>query len=688
MTYARINNLVGWLAFLIAATVYTLTVEPTASFWDSAEYIATSYTLGVPHAPGAPFYLLVGRLFSFLSLGEPLHVAYWINMLSVLCSAFTVLFLFWSITLLGRKLLRIREGQETLSDTLLLMGGGLVGALSFTFSDSFWFSAVETELYAMASLFTAGCFWAMLRWEAQQDAATAQRWLLLIAYLLGLSVGVHLLVLLVIPPLALIYYFKKYPRPSRRGAVIAFVVGVVLLLSVMLGLGWMASLAASVDIFLVNVVGLPFGSGILLVVGLLLGGLGYGLYYSYRRRLAQWHTAGLATLFVFVGYGSYLLIPIRANADPPININDPNNVLSLIYYLNRVQYPSRPLFYGNYFNAQLQEQRSGDPVYTPGPEEYEVKYHRLENVYDPAAQTIFPRMHSGSDGHPDRYRQWTNLREGKSPTFGDNLEFFFRYQLGHMYARYFLWNFAGRAGERQDAGWLAPWESDQGLPTIIADDKARNQYWMLPLVLGVIGLVFQYGRSRKQAIVMLTLFFMTGIALVLYSNNPPVEPRERDYVYVSNFFTFALWIGLGVMGLGVWVRNVASEYRIKNKEWRMMKYFDIRPSLFNILYSTALPLGVIVGCLTVPVLMATQNWNDHDRSGRYFSVDAARNTLASCDENAILFTGGDNDTYPLWYVQNVEGFRTDVRVLVSTFANVDWFIEPMMRPQYIVCVIT
>ena len=691
MIYTRINNLTGWLVFSLATAVYALTVEPTASFWDSGEYIATSYTLGVPHAPGAPFYMLVGRLFSFLSLGNPLRVAYWLNMLSVLCSSFTVLFLFWSITRLGKNLLKVQEGRETPREVLILIGGGLVGALAFTFSDSFWFSAVETELYAMASLFTAVCFWAMLRWEAEKDSATAQRWLILIAYLLGLSVGVHLLALLVLPALALIYYFKKYPQPSRKGMMVALGVGGGLLLLIMLGLGWVAALAASADIFLVNRIGLPFGSGIGLVTGLLFGGLGYGLYHSYRRRQAALHTAWLAGLFVFIGYASYLLIPIRANADPPINLNNPDNVVSFIHYLNREQYGSRPLLHGKYFIAQLEKQQKGEPVYIPGKETYEVKNHRIENVYDPQAQTIFPRMYSDNESmsHPARYRQWTGLREGERPTFADNLEFFFRYQFGHMYARYFLWNFAGRAGERQDAGWLAPWEAGRKIPELMAHDEARNQYWMLPLLLGIIGLFFQYRHQRKQAAMLFTLFFMTGIALVLYANNPPVEPRERDYVYVGNFYTFAMWIGLGVMALGVWAGNlIKGTYQTPNVEpkpqlHQMTKYFGIRHSAFFVRYSNLLlPSFIILACLAIPLLMATENWDDHDRSGRYFSVDAARNTLASCDENAILFTGGDNDTYPLWYVQNVEGFRTDVRVLVTSFANVDWFIEPMMRRQY------
>ena len=577
------------------------------------------------------------------------------------------------------------EGHETPSETLLLLGSGLVGALAFAFSDSFWFSAVETELYAMASLLTAVCFWAMLRWEAQHDATTAQRWLILIAYLLGLSVGVHLLALLVIPALALIYYFKQYPSASRWGAGWTVAIGGGLLVCVMLGLGWLATLAATTDIFLVNHLGLPFGSGIFLVVALVLGALGYLLYYSYRRRKALLHTVALATTFVLIGYGSYLLIPIRAHADPPININDPDNVLSLIYYLNREQYPSRPLLYGKYFTAALQDQQKGKPVYVPGQEAYDIKHYRLENVYDSKEQTIFPRMYSTNSDHPAQYRQRTGLQEGESPTFADNLQFFVRYQLGHMYARYFLWNFAGRAGERQGSEWLAPWEAGKELPAMLAEDKARNQYWMLPCLLGIVGLLFQYRYHRKQTAVLLTLFLMTGVALVIYSNNPPVEPRERDYVYVSNFYTFALWIGLGVMALGYWLRCALLHYsdRVRSKERPISTYFSILGAAFFRRHATFLLLLIAISlCLVVPLLMATENWNDHDRSGRYFSVDAARNTLASCDENAILFTGGDNDTYPLWYVQNVEGFRTDVRVLVTTFANVDWFIESAMRPQY------
>lgn len=656
--YNRVNNLTGWIVFLIATITYLLTVEPTASFWDSGEYIAASYTLGVPHAPGAPLYLLVGRLFSFLSLGNPLQVALCLNVLSALCSSLAVLFLFWSITLVGRKLLHIERGIETPQQMVLLMGSGVVGALAFAFSDSFWFSATETELYAVASFFTAFCFWAMLKWESIENSAKANRWLLLIAYMIGLSVGVHILNLLVIPALALIYYYKKNATFSVIRSLLAFTVGGIILLLVMYGLGLSGSIAASLDIFFVNVLSLPFGSGILFFVLIFFGTLGYGIYYSHQRRKVSLNSAFLLTAFVFIGYTSYLVIPIRAKQETAINLNDPNHIVSFIGYLNREQYPSRPLWYGPDFTAKIIKQEPGKTVYDQGEEEYVVKDHQIENIYDPKAEAILPRMYSRDPGHAELYRQWTGMRAGEKPTFAHNLTFLFRYQLGHMYLRYFMWNFAGREGNRQNAGWLSPTEALQKVPSMIREDKARNNYWMLPLLLGVGGLIFQYQRSKKGFTILAALFFMTGIALVLYSNNPPIEPRERDYVYVSNFYTFAFWIGMGVIAL---VSQLQRVFKSKNV-WQ--------------------PAVASLVCLSVPLLMISENWDDHDRTDRYFSVDAARNMLASCDENAILFTGGDNDTYPLWYVQHVEGFRTDVRVLVAAFANVDWYIKQMRRPLY------
>ncbi len=658
--FQKINTITGWIVFAIATTVYALTVEPTASFWDSGEFIATSYTLGIPHAPGAPFYLLIGRMFSFLALDNPLQVAFWVNMVSVLCSSFTVMFLFWVITLLGQKMLKINKDTVTWRQTILLLGSGIVGALAFTFSDTFWFSAVEAEVYAMSILFTAVVIWAMLRWDLLEDDRKANRWLILIAYLLGLSVGVHILNLLAIPALALLYYFKKHPKVTNKGLLMALAAGAGVLVVVLYGLGTTLETATRFDIFFVNSLGLPFGSGIAFVAVLLLGGLGYAFYYSIKNQKVAMNTALLSLFFVWIGYASYALIVIRANDNPPINLNDPHNILKLVSYLNREQYPSRPLLYGNYFTAELKDQQQGKALYEKGKNKYEIKDYKIEQVYDKKDMTILPRIGSTdqSSGHPDAYRRILGLKEGEKPNFADNLAFLFKHQIGHMFTRYFMWNFAGRESDLQNASWLTPLAALEDVPPVIAENKARNNYLMLPLLLGIIGLIFQYRRNKKGFAFVALLFFMTGIALVLYANNPPIEPRERDYVFVGAFMAFAIWLGMGVMGMA----DALSKAFKKNTLWA--------PGL-----ATA-------ACLSVPLLMATENWDDHDRSNRYFSVDAARNILASCDENAILFTGGDNDTYPLWYVQNVEGFRTDVRVLVTSFSNVDWYINQMYRKEY------
>nr|WKN39205.1 DUF2723 domain-containing protein [Tunicatimonas sp. TK19036] len=657
-TFTRINNLSGWAVGAIATLTYWLTVEPTASFWDCGEFIATAYTLGVPHPPGAPLYLLIARLFAYLSFGDAQQVAYWINVLSVLCSGLTITFTFWTITLLGRKLMNVSSGKESVEQIIGLVGSGAVGALVLAFSDTFWFSATEAEVYAMASLLAAIGVWAILRWEAAFDTnpGQASRWLILLAYLLGLSVGVHILSLLIIPSVVLVYYFKRESSPTTIKTGVALAVGAGVLLLVTFGLGGLTTLAAKLDIFLVNQLGMPFGSGVVMSITLLVLGLGYGLYQSARKQQVNRHTAWLAFTFLWIGYLSYALIPIRAEEEPGINLNNPNHVVRLLAYLNREQYPSRPLLYGPYFTAELQKQEAGDKIYERGDDNYYLKDRRIEQVYDEKAQTILPRMGSMDASHADLYRQWTGLRPDEKPTFADNLTFLVRYQLGHMYLRYFLWNFAGRESDRQGGGWLAPWADWQKLPSIIAENAARNQYWMLPLLLGVAGMIFQYRKHRSGFWVMLSLFLMTGVALVLYSNNPPIEPRERDYVFAPNFYAFSLWVGLGFLGVAMWVRHQLTLPRVR--------------------------LAIPFVLLMIPVWMGVQNWDDHNRSDRYFSVDAARNMLASCDENAILFTGGDNDTYPLWYVQNVEGFRTDVRVLVTSFANVDWYIEQMKRPLY------
>ena len=658
LTYNKINNITGWAVFAVATIVYVLTIEPTASFWDCGEFIAVSYKLEVPHPPGAPFFLLLGRMFSFLAGGDVDQVAFWINMVSAISSSFTILFLFWSITLLGKKVLKVPEGTETTAQTVLLMGAGLIGALSYTFSDSFWFSATEAEVYGLSSFFTAFVFWGILRWEHIVDTAAANRWLILLAYMMGLSIGVHLLNLVAIPALGLIYYFHKYTNVTVRGILVTMLISGAIILLIMVGIiPGLPSLAGSFEVFFVNSIGLPFGSGFVVLVLMILGGLGYGLWYSVKHQKSLLNTSLLALTFILIGYSSYSLVLIRSRYNPPIDENNPETIISFVSYLKREQYGSRPLAYGQYFTADLVAQEEGAPVYEKGEEEYIVSDYKLVNTYDPKKSTIFPRAYSTQANHPQLYRQWMGLRTNEEPNFADNLYFFFRYQVGHMYMRYFMWNFAGRASDIKDAGWLRPWEGNEGVPDIIANNKARNQFYMLPLILGLVGLFFQYRKDVKGFSVVALLFLFTGIGLVIYLNSPPVEPRERDYIYAGSFYAFAMWIGFGVIALTQFIGQF-----VKNR-----------------MAAGGVATGI---CLIVPVLMGVGGWDDHDRSNRYFSVDSAKNFLASCAPNAILFTGGDNDTFPLWYAQEVEGFRTDVRVIVLSYFNTDWYIEQMTRPAY------
>lgn len=656
--YKKINNLTGWLVFIIATVVYAITVEETASFWDCGEFIAVSYKLEVPHPPGAPFYLLLGRMFSLLALGNEQMVAYWINMLSVLSSGFTILFLFWSITLLSKKILDVKHGAETPQQTMMLIGSGLVGSLAYAFSDSFWFSATEAEVYALSSFFTAFVFWGILKWELIEDRSAANRWLILLAYMMGLSIGVHLLNLVTIPALGLIYYFHNYQKTSAKGIIATLAISLVIIGFIMVGIiPGLPSLAGSFEVFFVNSLGLPFGSGMAFLLIALLGGLVYGIRESHRRGKLILNTALLSIAFILIGYSSYSLVLIRSAYDPPIDENDPETLISFVSYLKREQYGSRPLLYGQYFTADLVAQEEGSPIYEKGEDKYIITDYKLENEYDPKESTIFPRAYSTQDNHVELYRNWMGLRPNESPNFADNLYFFFRYQVGHMFMRYFMWNFAGRESDIKDAGWLAPWESGKDLPYSIETNKARNNYLMLPLLLGLIGLFFQYKKDIKGFSVVGLLFILTGLGLVVYLNSPPVEPRERDYIYVGAFYAFAIWIGFGVMGLAQFIGQF-----MKNR--------------------VAAGAVATLLCLAIPTVMIAQNWNDHDRSNRYFSVDSARNFLASCAPNAILFTGGDNDTFPLWYVQEVEGFRTDVRVIVLSYFNTDWYIEQMTRQAY------
>lgn len=653
--YRKINNITGWVVFLIATIVYVLTLEPTASFWDAGEFIACSYKLLVPHPPGAPFYLLIGRMFSMMA-SDPTQVAWWVNLLSALCSSFTVLFLFWTITIFAKKIL-IKEGETpTTGNILLVMGAGAVGALAYTFSDSAWFSAVEAEVYAMSSFFTAIVFWAMLRWEAKVGEAHSDKWLVLIAYLVGLSIGVHLLNLVTIPALAFIYYYRLY-KPTFTGGLIAFGISAVIVMTILWGIiPGLPSIAGNVEVFFVNSLGMPFGSGIIFFVLLVVGAIVYGIMYSIKRNMRVLNTALLCLSFVLIGYSSYMIIPIRSSYEPTIDENDPDDIMSMVAYLKREQYGNRPLLYGPQYNAQAIGQEEGAMRYIKGKDKYIATQPKIEPVYDDKDLTLLPRIYSDAPQHIAEYKKWVNLQEGQMPTFGQNLSFLINYQLGHMYWRYFLWNFVGREGDVQNSGVV--WFVDEpGLPDQVAESKARNNFFAIPLIIGILGLIWQIRKDEKNAFVVGLLFFFTGMAIALYLNQPPTEPRERDYTFAGSYYAFSIWIGLGVVGMAGLLEKV-----LRN-------------------HISRAAVATIV-CLLAPAIMAAEGWDDHDRSKRYQSVDSAKNLLDSVAPNGILFTNGDNDTFPLWYAQEVEGYRTDVRVAVLSYLNTDWYVDQMMRPAY------
>ena len=651
--YKNLNNYTGWLSFLIALIVYSITVEDTASFWDAGEFIAVSNKLEVPHPPGAPFYLLLGRFFSLFAFNNPELVALSINFLSVVASAFTILFLFWTITHLSSKIIKPNNNINI----FLILLSGFTGAISFTFTDSFWFSAVEAEVYAMSSFFTAFVFWAILRWETTQDPIKQHKWIILIAYMMGLSIGVHLLNLVAIPALALIIYFKKYKNITLLGISLSLAISLLIIGIIIEGIiPGLPSMASFVERFFVNSLGLPFGSGIIFFIIVFLSLIIYLLKFSQEKEKVTLNISLLSLTFILIGYSSYSLVLIRSNYNPPIDENNPENILNFISYLKREQYGYRPLFKGQYFDADVIKQEETGVSYKKGKDKYEIKEKKFSYVYDDKRTTIFPRMYSSSPNHIERYREITNLSKNQKPTFSDNLEFFFKYQIGHMYLRYFLWNFSGRESDIQNAKWLGLLNKFDKVPYQIEVNKARNNYLMIPLLLGIIGLVFQFYRDRKNFYVVMLLFILTGIALVVYLNSPPIEPRERDYIYAGSYYAFSIWIGFGSLFL-----------------------FSILKKIFK---KDKLSL-VICFLLSIqsPIILANQNWDDHDRSNRYLTVDSAKNLLASCAPNSILFTGGDNDTFPLWYVQEVENFRTDVRVIVLSYFNTDWYIEQMMSKK-------
>lgn len=657
-SFQKFNNIVGWVVFAIALITYWLTMEETASYWDCGEFISVSYKLEVPHPPGAPLFLLIGRIFSFLAMGDVTKVAYWINFSSVLASAFTSLFLFWSITLFGRKLMKLGKDSEIGEGHIwTLMGAGLVGALAYTFSDSAWFSAVEAEVYAMSSFFTAFVIWAMLKWDVIEDGSKANRWLLLIFYMMGLSIGIHLLNLVTIPALALIYYFKKY-KPTTWGVVAAMLVSLLIIFFINdIIIPGLPSIAGKFEVVFVNSFGLPFGSGAIFFTLVLLGALVYGILYSQKNNKVVLNTFMNAVAFILIGYASYALVVIRSNDNPPIDENDPSDVMSFVSYLKREQYGSRPLLFGPYYYAQPIDIKEGASIYKKGKDKYEEVDKKFEYVYKESEQTLLPRIYSSDPDHIRIYEENLGLRPGEKPNFIDNMTFMFDHQIGWMYVRYFFFNFAGRESDLQNADWLKPGNWFEELPPVLADNKGRNNFFLIPFALGLVGMFWQSVNNTRNFVVVALLFVLTGVALVVYLNSPPTEPRERDYIYAGSYYAFCFWIGFAVIALA----------DIFSKMTKSLKMGAVTATLIG---------------LSAPALMAQQGWDDHDRSDRFFSVDSAVNYLQSCAPNGILFTGGDNDTFPLWYAQEVEGVRTDVRVIVLSYYNTDWYIDQTTRQVY------
>lgn len=671
MPFKKLNILIGWLSFAIALVVYLLTLEPTVSLWDCGEFIASSYKLQVGHPPGAPLFMIISRVFSLFA-SDSEHVAKMINTVSAFASAFTILFLFWTISHLLKKMLMAPGGNAT-SEKIIILGGSFVGALAYTFSDTFWFSAVEGEVYATSSLFTAVVFWAILKWENISEQPSANRWLILIAYLIGLSIGVHLLNLLAIPAIVLVYYFKKY-RVTKKGVVYALLISVIILLFLMYGIiPGVIKLATVVEKVFTNSFGFHYNVGLVIYVALLLGLLIFGIYRTqFVKKNVLWNTIFITITVIVIGYSSYGLIVIRSLAGPPMNENRPDNAFALLSYLNREQYGDRPLLRGYLYNAEVDDVKYKKPVYILDKEKnrYEIAYRKAE-LEMKGKKVLLPRIYSRDANHRQAYVEFGTINDPNNPTYLDNLEFMFKYQIGHMYFRYFLWNFAGRQNDIQGHGnvihgnWISGINAidalrigpQKNLPGRIRNHPARNTYYFLPLLLGLMGLFFQLDKNVRDFWVVMSLFILTGVAIVIYLNQTPYQPRERDYAYAGSFYAFSIWIGIGVAGV----------FQIIHTK--------LKANLSAI-------LSVVICFLAVPVLMATQNWDDHDRSGRYTARDIARNYLNSCDKDAILFTVGDNDTFPLWYVQDVEGVREDVRIVNMMLFNMEWYVDQMRWKNY------
>ena len=670
------NRVTAVVVTLIAAVTYILTLEPTASFWDCGEFIASSYKLEVGHPPGNPVFQLFARLFTIFA--DNMHAAVAVNAFSAICSALTIFFLYLTIVFLAKRLLKPSdEGTYSLGKAIAIFGSGAVGALAYTFSDTFWFSAVEGEVYAMSSLITALVFWAMTKWYEQADQPYANRWIVLISLLMGLSIGIHLLNLLAIPALVFLYYYKQRESGhySFKEYVKIFLVSVVILAVILFGIiPYLPKFAAYFDLFFVNTLHLPFNSGAAFFMLLLLGLCFWGLFRTMKHGKVFANTVLLCFTMIVIGFSLFTIVIIRSSAKTPTNEYQPDNPFTLVRYLGREQYGSNPLVYGQYFDAPYDIEET--KYWAPMGEEYTHAEGPGDVTYMPEGKMLFPRMWSSDSRHISFYKSYMGNgghvvrgAEHKKPTFFQNLAFFFDYQMNWMYWRYFMWNFAGRQNDVHSPSpgdpFIGNWESgitfldnfrlgDQSAaPGYLKDNPAKNHYYMLPLLLGLVGLFFQFGRDKRGCWLTFLMFFMTGIAIVVYLNQPPFQVRERDYAYAGSFYSYSIWIGLAVAAVYSWL-----EERLKGKE-------------------AVAASAVTVLLLGVPILMAAENWDDHDRSNRYTAVEMAKNYLNSVGPNGVLITHGDNDTFPLWYAQEVENVRTDVRIANTSLLGTDWHIDQM-----------
>ena len=709
--FKRWNNITGWVVFAIAAMVYLMTMEPVSSLWDCSEFIATSYKLEVGHPPGAPLFMMLARLATLFAFGNPDYVGIAVNAMNSLASAFCILFLFWTITHLARRLVTRNGAELTRANTWAILGAGAVGALAYTFTDTFWFSAIEGEVYALSSMFTALVVWLMLKWEEQADQPHASRWIVLIAYLMGLSIGVHILNLLTIPTLAFIYYFRTTEKVTFKGVVYTTLIACAVLLFINnIIIPYTVWLGAQVDTLFVNTFGLPANSGMVVFALVLILGLGWAAWTAHRKGRVLLNILLLSTTMILVGFSSYASMTIRAVANPPMNSNNPNNPHALLAVLNRDQYGSRPLLYGPYYSAPPESLVEKEITYLDENGRYKKVKVPSHYTHAPEFMHLFPRIWDSNKGER-AYKQWAAYRtsvevardengevvrdeQGRpvrqevldfgrkrvytdsygdtrtvvEPTFAENLYFFFNYQLSYMYWRYFLWNFVGRQSDIQpvsstiaDGNWLSGirWIDEKyvgpqdGLPREVAENKGRNTYYFLPFLLGLIGLLYQLNRDPRNFSIVMWLFIMTGIALVFYFNTSPGEPRERDYVYAGSFYAFSIWIGFGVLAL----RELFA--RIARRD------------------NTAVTAAATVVGLCVPAILAAQNWDDHDRSGRYMARDIGWNYLQSTLPNSIIINYGDNDTFPLWNNQEVYGVRPDVRIMNTSYLGGEWYIDEM-----------